>query len=291
MSKPLVFLVVSLFLSGLILTFFESAYDNSWDVNPRKYSRKSKLKTISPLYKVEDSQTTLEEVTYYMGNQEFLRDVGLHWDFEIDDSEELKKANLSCIPETFGYSKKKGNLVFPEYKYPSCKKSSSPLINLNYLNNTFSMKCPRETEGIYLLEPENLQRSLHIQTEYKNKWKIKTYKGQTEIETEEYAFAGCGDELTHASYYPRFNQTVYNSTLTRMQEIASKTLTFKKPQIVFFLTIDSYSRRHFYRKLPETVSYLSSLKNSSYSVFDFKLHNVYGSSSIDNMFPVFSSNS
>ena len=55
------------------------------------------------------------------------------------------------------------------------------------------------------------------------------------------------------------------------------------------LTIDSYSRRHFFRKMPKTVKFLNNL-NSTFAAFDFKLHNVYGESSTDNMVPVFSGN-
>lgn len=56
------------------------------------------------------------------------------------------------------------------------------------------------------------------------------------------------------------------------------------------LTIDSYSRRHFFRKLPKTVEFLNSLKGSKYSVFDFKVHNIYSATSVENMVPVFGSN-
>ena len=52
------------------------------------------------------------------------------------------------------------------------------------------------------------------------------------------------------------------------------------------LTVDSFSRRHFFRKLPNTVDYLRSLKNSSFEVYDFKLHNIVGDDSANNMIPI-----
>jgi hypothetical protein len=54
------------------------------------------------------------------------------------------------------------------------------------------------------------------------------------------------------------------------------------------LTLDSFSRNHFYRKLERTVAWLQDLaKNSkSHSVFDFKLHNVLGTNTASNIIPI-----
>jgi hypothetical protein len=52
--------------------------------------------------------------------------------------------------------------------------------------------------------------------------------------------------------------------------------------------IDSFSRRHFYRKLPTTVNYLNKLrKNENYTVFDFKIHNVMGTDTAENLSNLF----
>jgi hypothetical protein len=54
------------------------------------------------------------------------------------------------------------------------------------------------------------------------------------------------------------------------------------------LVVDSFSRRHFFRKLPVTVDYLNELnKGADYRVFDFKLHNIRGKDSIMNQFWLF----
>jgi hypothetical protein len=58
------------------------------------------------------------------------------------------------------------------------------------------------------------------------------------------------------------------------------------------LTVDSFSRRHFYRKLPKTINFMNEINsaNSSYenhTVFDFKLHNLLSGDSVENMVPVF----
>ena len=53
------------------------------------------------------------------------------------------------------------------------------------------------------------------------------------------------------------------------------------------MTVDSFSRRHFFRKMKKTVSLLNSLNaNQTYQAFDFKLHNLKGGNSIENMVPI-----
>lgn len=62
-----------------------------------------------------------------------------------------------------------------------------------------------------------------------------------------------------------------------------------RPMIILFVTVDSYSRRHFYRKMKSTVEVLNSLnKRGRYAVFDFKVHNIMGQGSPENMVPMFS---
>jgi hypothetical protein len=57
----------------------------------------------------------------------------------------------------------------------------------------------------------------------------------------------------------------------------------EKPLRIVYIVVDSFSRRHFYRKLPDTVQYLNSLnQDSDYRVFDFKLQNIRGKDSINN---------
>jgi hypothetical protein len=53
------------------------------------------------------------------------------------------------------------------------------------------------------------------------------------------------------------------------------------------LTVDSFSRRHFYRKMKKTIDYFNK-GHENFSIFDFKLHNVIGQSSVQNIVPIFS---
>lgn len=61
--------------------------------------------------------------------------------------------------------------------------------------------------------------------------------------------------------------------------------------LVLNLVVDSYSRRHFFRTMPRTINWLNSANRFlNFSVFDFKLHNVYGTSSVENMIPMLGGN-
>jgi len=52
------------------------------------------------------------------------------------------------------------------------------------------------------------------------------------------------------------------------------------------LTIDSISRRLFYRKLPKTVDYLNTVSADKFLLYDFKIHNVMGEYSAHNLMPM-----
>jgi hypothetical protein len=58
--------------------------------------------------------------------------------------------------------------------------------------------------------------------------------------------------------------------------------------IQLVLSIDSFSRRHFYRKLPKTVEFLNNLNNEGrYAAFDHKIHNLIGADTAENLAMVF----
>jgi hypothetical protein len=55
------------------------------------------------------------------------------------------------------------------------------------------------------------------------------------------------------------------------------------------ITLDSFSRRHFYRKLEKTVEYLNDLnaQGSKFMTVDLKVHNIAGSDSLKNQIHIF----
>ena len=55
------------------------------------------------------------------------------------------------------------------------------------------------------------------------------------------------------------------------------------PVKIYHIAIDSFSRRHIFRKLEKTVKWVNELnKEDKYRVFDFKMHSVIGKDSIAN---------
>ncbi|CAG9336230.1 unnamed protein product [Blepharisma stoltei] len=197
---------------------------------------------------------------------------------------------MHCFPEVFGYSVEAGEKIFPPHEYPSCESLTlnPPKMEMNFTENKLIMECGGKAKGYYILEPKESKNSLYLLQEMRKMWEVKEYDGPVNLKhNEEYALGSCnGSKWNGAIYMPRFNEEAYNRTKEKIKELSEKTGVFHRPQIVFMLTVDSFSRRHFFRKLPKTVEFLNSLGDSKYSVFDFKIHNIYGDTSINNMVPV-----
>jgi hypothetical protein len=63
----------------------------------------------------------------------------------------------------------------------------------------------------------------------------------------------------------------------------------RAPLVVLMMTVDSFSRYHFYRKLPLTLAWLEQ-QRAKFSVVDFLIHNIIGTNSVGNQAPIFGSN-
>ena len=233
----------------------------------------------------------------YLPNEVFLQTVDFRRDFMYSDTQQVEEEDptITCLPKLFGYSEAEGNRVFPEYIYPDCKEVTQgpfPELYLDYENNQFSMKCP-EGKPFYLKDPDVNRRRLYQKYELESEYEFKEYKGPVDMEKgEEFVYAGCNSDesLNNAIYIPRKNSTAYETAKQKIKQHQKRTGITKKPQILFILTIDSFSRPHFFRKLPNTVKYLNNLnKNPDFSIFDMKLHNILGATSVDNTIPIFAS--
>ena len=108
--------------------------------------------------------------------------------------------------------------------------------------------------------------------------------GPFEVKDVEFGIGNCNNDkkkFMHAVLEPVFNEKAYNE--------AKKVKSNKRPIIIYFLTLDGVSRRHFYRKLPKTMQYFNNLKTHhlNIAIYDFKLHNVFGRLSVENQVPIF----
>jgi hypothetical protein len=104
----------------------------------------------------------------------------------------------------------------------------------------------------------------------------------------EYIIGNWGEKhYEYGDIRPIYNEKVVSD---RKKEFYNGLLESSERIKIVHLVVDSYSRRHFFRKLPRTVEYLNSLNDmgSFYRVFDFKIHNVKGADSIENQIYVFS---
>lgn len=243
------------------------------------------VSTVSPIYQSLGNSKTFKEKSQ---NLEQSNDYLIRKNFSIDDTEMILQDSLVCKPSNFGYTLENGDYVFPKYKYPSCKEANSysvPEIAYNFKDNSLTIEC-KSSNSWYVLEPRQTQNRLYQFSEIRPHLSSQEYSKPIKLTTEEFVFASCDkSHYTSALYLPRFNSTIYRRTSEKMNQLKQK----HRPLIVLILTVDSFSRRHFFRKLVKTVDYLNKLP-ANFTAFDFKLHNIFGSSSVENMVPVFSGN-
>lgn len=249
------------------------------DLSPRLYSPTSSLVTVTRSYNttIKEDKTIHSIFNYYSNDSKF----------DIDDTNIVYKVqNLTCKPQTFGYSIEQGERVFKDKTYPNCSdivEGELPEMSIDYLTNTLEMSC-KDGSPYYILEPKKHKGRLYQYSEISPLFDKEKYKGPVKLSVQEFALGSCdGSNFNNLIYMPRYNKTAH----LQSKEKASKLGLKHKPLIVMLLTIDSFSRRHFYRKLKKTVKFLNNI-NNNFSVYDFKIHNIFGDNSIENMIPVLS---
>lgn len=228
-----------------------------------------------------------------LDNDNFKASVAFRSPFDIDDDATVTdmKKQLACVPFTFGYSKEKGEEVFPPKMYPSCAskaKAPVPILHLDPDNRRFSMECSDSRNGQFVVKPASVPHTeFDLYTDLLGKWTENVYRNETVQGVDsEYVLGACGEDgYGNAQLIPKFNRKAWE----RAKQVIVSKGNFTRPIVILFLSLDSFSRRHFYRKMPLTVSFLSHLNSQSdFTVFDFKLHNIMGRNSPQNMVPMFS---
>lgn len=196
---------------------------------------------------------------------------------------------LSCQPNPLGYSSYQAEKIFPKIIFPTCEAKSDiyeDLIWIDPSTSTLHMKC----QGWYYLgvpqDNEYIGRDTYIKDPKLYKKPIKLHKN------EEWAFGSCSEEDTieGATYRHRPKDDVISRVQAQMKEQQKKAydkygVNQTMPLTVIILLLDSVSRESFYRNLPKTLEFLKSLNPSSFTVHDFKTHNVVKDNSIDNQYP------
>lgn len=273
------FLMAIIYISDTVILYRRDILKFTYSFAPKKYSPGNRhFKSVTLDNEVEFNESTDSAIKIH--NDDFKYEPG---SFSIDDSEALRELNLLCIPDSFGYSKTQGQIVFPNYTYPECwhkTGQNGTFIHIDREKNLLYMNCPDTSKANYIAGPVD-SKKIAKGNEVFFKWEIKDYKSPVEADSIEFALGSCGENMNfmQGAMNPIFQEHAYKK---------AKELTKGKPKLIFFLTLDSMSRRHFFRKVPKVVELLNSLnKNSNFSVFDFKIHNILGADSISNQVPIF----
>ena len=202
--------------------------------------------------------------------------------FDIEDTDELYEYNLKCKPKSFGYSKKEARRMFPNIDYYDCSDITGikeSLLHIDREKNQIYMTCINNS-GNFLYGPYSRYNLVDFtdtlpQENHNN--------GPVNYSNVEFGLGECNADprhFMHAALEPVFNEKAYNN--------AKKKKKPGKPIIIYFLTIDSFSRRHFFRKLPNTIKFVNYLNkhHPDFAIYDFKLHNVFGHTSVENQVPI-----
>mmetsp|Transcript_33360 Transcript_33360/g.58498 ORF Transcript_33360/g.58498 Transcript_33360/m.58498 type:complete len:682 (+) Transcript_33360:466-2511(+) len=207
--------------------------------------------------------------------------------FSYTAAYDMKKLfpDQTCVPQTFGYSLETASKVFPEYIYPRCEEryegKEIPWISLDLPNNRFTLHCTSNSTEQYITGPGKLM-TFPKKDELYPQIKIKDLDGRVGV-------IGPDDEYIVASCYGKFDviEQWVRPNVKDYERVSAARDQTRKPILIYMLVVDSFSRRHFFQKLPETVEYLSNLGGEDYVVEDFKLHNVIGDGSAHNTLPIF----
>lgn len=256
--------------------------DFIYSYTPKKYTIVNKgVQTVTSMS--PRKPPAADDKTTQIPNSKYIYSPGK---FQIDDSEKLRLLELSCIPESFGYSIEQGNAKFPYHGYPKCSEvnqQNDTYLHIDREKNELYMDCPKGNRGKYIAGPVDERRILRSNELY-DKWKVKDYQGPVDAKKIEFGLATCenDDDFMQPAMFPIFNESAFKASKSQVKE--------GRPRIIFFLTLDSMSRRHSYRKIPKVIDFLNKLNSdpdSEFSVFDYKLHNILGADSISNQVPIF----
>lgn len=204
----------------------------------------------------------------------------------------VNEPRLKCNPESFGYTAEQAAEMFPYVGFPACSEKAGrkdSVVQLDTVNNLLTMSCP----GWYFLGPPASDERLGY-WQYRDA--PKRYTGPVHEDKAEWVFGTCKEDrqvdLEGAAYSHRPKAEVLTRTQAAMRDMEQthSESDITKPLSVIMLTMDSVSRKQFYRKLPLTHSLLASVDPEQFKVFDFKIHNVLGDNSLPNVYPVFTGN-
>jgi len=303
MSPPRSLLTLLFLLFCLLLLPFSPIFSSiSVHYFPSRFTQSAALRTATLHYSFKTTYGTadgpyvpcLENCPWeqFTPNAEFKSEVKYTEAFVVDKDKKVleMRGQLACVPSTFGYSVEKGLQIFPEYQYPACRSKVAEemaVLDLDTNKGQFSVKCKSNETARYVQYPAYLSPTAHmLYTSLSPKLVAQPYHSPVNTSSE-FVLSACDKVYNSVKLEPKFQPEAFK----RARKIMRESSEFESicPMIILFISVDSYSRRHFYRKMKSTVQMLTSLNNfGRYGVFDFKVHNIMGQGSPENMVPMFS---
>ena len=201
---------------------------------------------------------------------------------------------LYCRPDNFGYTAEEGEEVFPTRHYSSClSKFPTYHSSLFFQDSFLIMNCSGSFPGKYVLGDSSFNGTILLPTSFRAD--VKLYTGPVPVSDEEWALGTCEEHnenlFEQVAIRVKGNENLkenlmktHNSVIKEAQERFADVP--KNKVIILILTIDSASRRHFYRKFPKTIEFLESLNKQKFHVADFLVHNIIGDNSVRNQVPL-----
>jgi hypothetical protein len=279
---------VALLLAEVVVLYFLDHSQYRKLIKWKNFTLGHKYKTLSvttdsytPLHSQESSHSKPLNYTLPLS-------LSPHMDYE--DAYELynMKRVQSCVPGNFGYTSQQAEQTFPLRNYPRCTERyrgfGVPEIKVNLISNTLTIDCKNTTHIEYFVGPVG-KLNFTAGPDSVAEMEIESYKGPFKISQDtEFVMAKCGkdSDFEISAVWHRRDEELYQKYVKRRDHKV-------KPFLMAYIALDSFSRRHMYQKLPETMKLLNSLNaNSAFEVHDFKLHNVIGDGSVPNILPVMS---
>lgn len=186
--------------------------------------------------------------------------------------------SIMCMPESFGYKLKEAQEIFPDKFFPICSDLVNPsykIMDLDVNTNLFTMNCGKSGfKGKFVIGEDAESEVLGLRVHEKE---FENYEKPVKLKSEEFVFGTCDKDkvkfLENAIYRHRPKAKIMEQKIE------------KDPLKIIMITLDSVSRRSFFRKMPETVKFLNNI-TKGFEVFDLKIHNVMGEYSAANIIPM-----
>jgi hypothetical protein len=241
---------------------------------------------------------TSEAKSQPVANAEYLELNSAPNEFDVEDTDLLisHRMTVPSTPYTFGYPIEEGLKVFPPYEYPPCnatsQSSEGDFIDLNFDTSSINVICRGKARGKYVIGPKlnyNFINPRETDVCFNVSWI--SWRPKPIEPHYEWAIASCRDTAYKYELHqmkPRHLPEVEASALHTTQALEQEANSTKPPLTIAMLTLDSFSRRHFYRKLPKTIELLNQIEAEGvWKVHDFKLHNIIGTDTAENQSFIF----